>query len=579
MSSRKASEPSLAPEAPPIIGDIQEAGLKCDVSKWKVGKFDASRLSKAQYINTLTSLLTRALSNSESQLVLADAEVSSRIPEDGPSKFVDRPMPFDSTFAQGAFEVADRVGNSLRTRGYLEKVVRAYATLDQANCQGALLSNLSVNCRQAFVRGWTLRAFRRPLDPAVEMSASFQAAMGSGGDVPTVLESLIVSTLLQPQFLMHLQLDQAATSSPALARLSSYGVISRASYLLWRDMPDEKLLSLAARNPFSKSDLAEAVQHLLTARPDKIQATLDLFVRGWLDLNTLPPLPSPSAKLSYLTPGIQVNQALLQEMSQEVSDLFQYVALQNKGHSELLTSNISFARSPSLMKIYGQETPAPTVVTDLNAVRFPDGERVGLLTRAALLFSGTTIDKPAHRSVTIRKKFFCQPMPPPPPEAMAAAGVIEQNETLTTRRAVENLTQVGSCAGCHSLINPVGFAFGHYGPFGQTRDVEPIFSNNQKVADLPIDSQAVVLGLFRDGVPRPVKDGVELSAAAARSPDFQRCLSEYIHWFGSAQANQPDQSESCQVAEVYQAGSNGKLLDMLTAPILGYDFGFRSFEK
>ncbi len=82
----------------------------------------------------------------------------------------------------------------------------------------------------------------------------------------------------------------------------------------------------------------------------------------------------------------------------------------------------------------------------------------GLLTRAAMLSTGTATTRPIHKGYVIRNAMLCQqcgrsvrrrPTPTPPRRAPTAK--------LTTREAVVQLTSGGACGGCHlTRINPPG---------------------------------------------------------------------------------------------------------------------------
>ena len=112
--------------------------------------------------------------------------------------------------------------------------------------------------------------------------------------------------------------------------------------------------------------------------------------------------------------GDGVDDRLRQAMKDEVVELVTYITNSNQGLKELFTTNVSFARYPTLMRLYNVSTPAPANITDSNAVRLPAGERSGLLTRSAIIFSGGQTENPMHRGVTIRKNLLCKTIPPPP---------------------------------------------------------------------------------------------------------------------------------------------------------------------
>src|SRR6202012_669067 len=93
-----------------------------------------------------------------------------------------------------------------------------------------------------------------------------------------------------------------------------------------------------------------------------------------------------------------------------------------------------------------------------------------VLTQASVLkvtANGTTTS-PVVRGVWVLDRILAQPAPPPPANVPAIEpdirGAKTIREQLTKHRATEN------CAGCHSRIDPPGFALENYDVIGGWRD-------------------------------------------------------------------------------------------------------------
>src|SRR5690606_28599470 len=107
-----------------------------------------------------------------------------------------------------------------------------------------------------------------------------------------------------------------------------------------------------------------------------------------------------------------------------------------------------------------------------STVRFPAGTlRKGLLTRAALLMHDTTYSRPIMRGVHARKQFLCETIPMPNPDAVDPADLVVTPPVAgsSTREQVTAKTSAQDCRSCHSLINPIGFAFENYDSVGRFR--------------------------------------------------------------------------------------------------------------
>jgi hypothetical protein len=93
--------------------------------------------------------------------------------------------------------------------------------------------------------------------------------------------------------------------------------------------------------------------------------------------------------------------------------------------------------------------------------------------------------------------------------------MFDPSEPRTLRQVIEDVHAVGSCRGCHSLIDGVGFTLNNYDAVGR-------FQTEQY--GLPIDpSGNLRAGTDVDGV---VENGVELATRLAESEQVQLCMTK-----------------------------------------------------
>ncbi|MBC8070910.1 MAG: DUF1588 domain-containing protein, partial [Deltaproteobacteria bacterium] len=144
----------------------------------------------------------------------------------------------------------------------------------------------------------------------------------------------------------------------------------------------------------------------------------------------------------------------------------------------------------------------------------------------------------------------------------------EPNSDSTTRERFEQHSSDPACAGCHKLIDPIGFTFEHYDGAGRWRDDE-----NGK----PIDSSTEGLVNVTDtNAQGPLADALELSAKLAQSTDVQDCLIE--QWSTYALGRGPDPVlDACTTDDLRTtfAESGGDLQELLVAIAVSDAFRFR----
>src|SRR5260370_11322866 len=153
--------------------------------------------------------------------------------------------------------------------------------------------------------------------------------------------------------------------------------------------------------------------------------------------------------------------------------------------SELVRSDTPWA-SDALAQFYGLGAPVgPVDSTGLRPYKLPSG-RSGLLTQAAILSAEAKPDRPSpvHRGKLVRERFFCQALPPPPPGVNTNLAAVSPN--ASNRDRFTQHSQDPRCAGCHQLMDPIGFGFEGFDgiggavppPVGTTRPIVGTTSTN-----------------------------------------------------------------------------------------------------
>ncbi|MFT3924908.1 MAG: DUF1588 domain-containing protein [Myxococcales bacterium] len=223
----------------------------------------------------------------------------------------------------------------------------------------------------------------------------------------------------------------------------------------------------------------------------RASGALQQFAREWFGLDSMRALNSLASDPVFKSfAGANLPSATLKEdMIKEFTESLSFHAfVKDEGTREWIESPFSFARSKELASIYGIDAwdgqgDPPS---------FADGERAGLITRAALLATGSANTRPIMKGVTIRERLLCDTLDPPP--ANAGKNPPDLSPTLTTREVVTALTEQpgSSCAGCHQYnINPLGFATENFDALGRARDAQKLFSSDGSLlTQKPIDTES-----------------------------------------------------------------------------------------
>jgi hypothetical protein len=448
------------------------------------------RMTKAQHRETLSSLLDRFLGDLAEPVLEAVDPVYNMIPDDSAE--------LKPTGLIGAsFSRMSQVVGEQHVRGYFE-VARAVAEMiasDPARRRALFgdcidgAGNDHAACVESAVEELGLHAFRRPItedELAFFVDTVFSDEGQSYEATPEALRDVVVTLLTAPDFIYFVN-DGDVEIEPGLLELDSYELATRLAYHFWGTMPDQELLDAAGDGTLDTPEgYAEQVERIY-ADP-RTAETLRRFVYEWLELQNVGDpyagVESGDVRKTMFIDGFDVGPDLSDAMVLEVLDMADYYR-ENGAFEDLFRSNASFATTPDLAAIYD--------VSVWNGVGLPEPmsnpERVGLLGRAALLASESVETHPILRGVHIREDLLCDPLGEPP--ANFEPGDQLTGSVVTTRERTEALTSPASCAGCHVLINGLGFPLEAFDSLGRYRDEEMVIDAMGEVAMLPVDTVAV----------------------------------------------------------------------------------------
>ncbi|CAM2781239.1 DUF1592 domain-containing protein [Rariglobus hedericola] len=331
------------------------------------------------------------------------------------------------------------------------------------------------------------RAYRRPPKPSeIDRLAFLAERSEKSGDSPAAaLQVALQAILTSPGFLFigETSAISSSVSGDKIQRqsLSEHAIASRLAYFLWNGPPDERLLQLADRGEL-KSHLAEETKRLLAdARSRRF---VQNFAGQWLEVRNLP-LRTPDPKLYP-----EWSPALAASMKEEILRFFSDFLTNDRPLTELLTADYTFVDA-RLARFYG--LPVPASETAFVRTQLPADRRAGLLGQAGIL---TVTSYPNRTSPVLRGKFVLDkilgtPPPPPPPNIPSLAEHAGGGQPQTLRGRLELHRSNPSCASCHALIDPIGFALENYDSLGRRRETDggqPIDSSGKLVTGEAVNS-------------------------------------------------------------------------------------------
>lgn len=502
------------------------AGFECDPSLVPPA-LPLRRLTRVQLDHTIRDLLRWALPSEGDAVADLVAPQLAAIPDDarrapdgvhhGGFSRLDQSV--HQEHINATYEVGRAVGDALtRDPARLEVVVGSCAI--DADPQN------DTACVDDFIRRFGGRTLRRPVTDE-ELSFYREIFDGEGvteGMEPEAFADVITVMLASPAVLYLIEHgEDPVEGQPGAYALSAYELASRLSYHLWQTMPDDELLDAAQSGALLTDEGYRAQVDRMFADPRTREAMAE-FYRQWLWLDDLPPMdalvgnPRFDAFLGDFAPGPDTHR----HMADEALAMLEYLTFDTPGSlSQLMLDERSFARHEDVAELYGV---APWQGGEPPAL--PPGQRVGLLSRAALTASGTANTRPIVKGVFIRTAMLCQQIPPPPDNANAMPPAPQPN--MSTREVVEQLTeQEGSaCASCHAtFINPLGYATEGFDALGRVRTTQVLFDDDGQVTgERPIDTRSIPQVIPGDDTPsegvadlaQQIIDSGELSACFAR---------------------------------------------------------------
>jgi hypothetical protein len=411
-------------------------------------------------------------------------------------------------------------------------------------------------CAQQFITQFGKRAFRRPLaaDEAKSLSDLYAQQRMAGTDFTNSIRLVLSALLLSPQFLYRWEITpKAAIKEGAFVRYNSWEMASRLSYLFWASMPDDTAFGLAEQNKLSSPDQIEAEARRMLKDPKSKQAIADFFTQ-WLGVTELKSMPKDAKIFPSFTPELAAS------MIAESATFAANAVVDGDGKlNTIFTSNSSFIDA-NLAKLYGvaNVTSPMLVPAQLNPA-----QRAGILTQASFLAYHASADEtnPVKRGKLIADRVLCIETPLPPDDVPDPK---MPSPNLSVRERFAEHSTNPCAAACHTVLDPLGFAFENYSGIGAWQTMD---------GGKPVDASGTIK---LDGASKSFKNGIEFVGLIGQSKQVGDCMARQFLRYALRRKEGPGDEASLAAVQAAFAKGQNNLRELLVGLTRTHTFTHRT---
>jgi mono/diheme cytochrome c family protein len=359
-------------------------------------------------------------------------------------------------------------------------------------------------CARTILTTLARRAYRGPVSTAeVNTLLEFYREGRKTGDFESGIQQALARILVAPRFVYRIEEEPATVASGQVYRISDVELASRLSFFLWSSIPDDELRDVAMKGRLrDPQTLSQQVKRMLA--DTKADAIVDNFAGQWLYLRELE---------NVQTEAKSFDENLRRSFRRETEMMFDAIVREDRSLIDLLDADYTYV-DERLARHYG----IPNVKGSYFR-RVPigaDSPRRGLLGQGSILTvtSTATRTSPVSRGKWVLENLLGTPAPVPPPGVETNLGGEEGAKTSSVRERLEAHRASPTCASCHRIMDPMGFALENFDLVGEWREFD---------GPSRIDST----GQLADGT--PVKGPADLRRAVlSRSDAFMTIAAEKL---------------------------------------------------
>ena len=332
-----------------------------------------------------------------------------------------------------------------------------------------LAENANASARR-IIKSFARRAWRRPVTEVEMDQLMLLYGRGSerGESMAQAIKLPLKAILVSPKFLF---LVETTPSESGIHRISDLELASRLAMFLWHSLPDEELISLAAANKLHhQKKLRQQVRRMLA--DDRSRRFAKAFAGQWLGTVAVGRTVIPDT--NHFKPVYTTE--LVLDLRRQVAETMAHMIKKNRPLTDWIDSDYAVVNR-RLAKHY-QISTLPDSNQIFTAVRLTDSPkdrtRAGVLGMGAvhMLTSYSRRTSPVLRGGWVLETMFGVHLPAPPPDAGELPGGEKESSKKTVRQRLQSHRDNPTCAACHDLIDPIGFALENFDVLGRWRDKE-----------------------------------------------------------------------------------------------------------
>jgi hypothetical protein len=470
-------------------GDAGAAGSPIDNPQFEPAPGGMRKLLARQYVNSI-------------RLVLGDTAASvAYAPKDSTLGDFESIAAAELSLAPSAIEAFETSARDVAAAVVTDPV----AMTQLVTCSPAAADDAA--CHQQVIETVGHRLWRRPLTPE-EVAPIVEIAKAAAieyGSFDNGVEYALLALLQSPYFLYTIEVGVPDPEHPGWFKLTGPELATRMSLFLNDTIPGWELLQAAEQGQLDTPEQVRTTARDLLKRP-QARAAIAAFYDALYKLKDLPDTGKDPAVFPTFTPAVG------QSMRAESLMFFEDVIFnQNADYRTIFSADYTFIDA-NLAAIYG--LPAPSG-GGFQKVTIPANQfRRGFIGHASHLTRNAHAAQtsPTRRGVFVSNMLLCKEIPPPPPGVSTDFPPFDPNNPMTKKEFLEKIHQKGSaqCAGCHTLMDPIGYSLESFDGIGKYR--------TEDENGLPIDPSGEVadFGAF--------KDAVELAQLLHDDPRTMNCI-------------------------------------------------------
>lgn len=616
------SESETQNPTPPVSAPPANLSLTCDPAN-NVSPSPIKRLTRLQYSNAIIELVANGgyltwsdRPNESYRLMGSLAPLMNIIPADNATLFGystnDNTMTSDHYFSY--LVISSSIADALsKDGGWLSGSSNGSKT----SCLSVVASNTEPTevCVRTFIKKFGQKALRKKF--SIQEENDFYTLYSSGSSAQDKLATLIQSFLMSSRFLNIVETEGTPSGKdPNLLQLNDFELAQRLTLHFLQSIPTDSVMAAAEQGKFTVSEASyktEVAKILAVERninsPNYMRSSYDShpaslstmqksyhqFISEWLEVDKIPDV-APSAmndsidtlygypNRNYGNTNVSgpIRGALMDET---YNFTLRMMFVSDKKFYDLMTdkSIMSTGETRSFYRL-----PEPTTTYSYGHAEQQMVKHTGLLTRAVITFKDGITDDPHPflRGAFIRRDILCDPLGSPSADALPDRALsIGELVADSKRNTYEKKVSTPDCMGCHSQINPLGFALDDFDSMSRFRggSFEPLFETTvasngnvtyKHLKNVPVNAQASDLNVDSP-TGETVNGGVQLSELIGNSYKGNMCFARQI--FRHTMGRFENSRDACLLNEMYNnmRATDGSIEKMILNMPYSENFKFK----